>query len=136
MPMGTGRRVLGGLAAVCLLCACATKYEVPEDFDQQVTAAEQSTPLGGEALFQMKQRMERSHRDMIHFHQTMKSLHHRKDRNGLVLFTGFLDAYMGLHLDPLLASQWQSKHPEVMALDANPGPSSARVVSKPAALRR
>ena len=38
---------------------------------------------------------------------------------GLVLFTGFLDAYMGLHLDPMLGSEWQSRHPELMGLDAN-----------------
>jgi hypothetical protein len=37
----------------------------------------------------------------------------------VVLFSNFLSAYMGLHLDPLLRSEWQSRHPELMALDAN-----------------
>ena len=35
------------------------------------------------------------------------------------MLDGFLNEYMGRHLDGLLRPQWQSSHPEVMALDAN-----------------
>jgi hypothetical protein len=83
------------------------------------TRSEQNTPLGGAALAQRKQDLQRAHRDMIHFHATLESLQHRRDRNGLLLFSQFLDAYMGMHLDPLLESEWQSRQPELMALDAN-----------------
>jgi len=107
----------GALCAALLGCAGHTEFQ--DVLLLEPTAAEQSTPLGGAALGQRKQDMRRAHRDMLHFHTTLESLQERKDRNGLVLFSQFLDAYMGLHLDPLLASEWQSRHPELMALDAN-----------------
>jgi hypothetical protein len=106
-------------AAYAALFACAGQTEFQDVLVLEPTAAEQSTPLGGPALALRKQEMKRAHRDMLHFHTTLESLQQRKDRNGLMLFTQFLDAYMGMHLDPLLQSEWQSRHPEVMALDAN-----------------
>jgi len=33
--------------------------------------------------------------------------------------TIFLDAYIDRHLNPLLRSEWQSRHPELSALDAS-----------------
>ncbi|HEY8153370.1 MAG TPA: hypothetical protein VII72_04495 [Myxococcota bacterium] len=115
------KRQIGLIAsAVCgVLMGCAGHTEFQDVLVLEPTAAEQSTPLGGAALAQRKQDMQRAHRDMLHFHTTLESLQERKDRNGLVLFSQFLDAYMGLHLDPLLASEWQSRHPELMGLDAN-----------------
>ena len=107
-------------SAVCgALFACAGQTEFQDVLMLEPTAAEQSTPLGGAALAQRRQDMQRAHRDMLHFHATLESLQQRKDRNGLMLFSQFLDAYMGVHLDPLLESEWQSRHPELMALDAN-----------------
>jgi hypothetical protein len=107
-------------AAACgVLFACAGQTEFQDVLVLEPTAAEQSAPLGGPALALRKQEMKRAHRDMLHFHTTLESLQQRKDRNGLMLFTQFLDAYMGMHLDPLLQNEWQSRHPEVMALDAN-----------------
>lgn len=109
------------LAAVALAAclACASRSEIPDGFDLEPPATRASGPLGGEALSQRKHQLERAQRDMVHFYATLESLHHRRDRNGLILFSGFLDAYMGLHLEPLLEGEWQSKHPELMALDAN-----------------
>jgi hypothetical protein len=120
MSGNPGKR-LGLLAsALCAASlACAGQTEFQDVLVLEQTAAEQSTPLGGAALGQRRQDMQRAHRDMLHFHTTLESLQQRRDRNGLVLFSQFLDAYMGLHLDPLLASEWQSRHPELMALDAN-----------------
>jgi hypothetical protein len=120
MPGRIGKRrglLAGALCAAAL--ACASKTEFQDVLVMEQTAAEQSTPLGGAALGQRRQDMQRAHRDMLHFHATLESLQGRRDRNGLVLFSQFLDAYMGLHLDPLLTSEWQSRHPELMALDAN-----------------
>jgi len=113
----SGRLIASALFVVAIGCAGRTEFQ--DVLFLEPTAAEQSTPLGGAALAQRKQDMQRAHRDLLHFHTTLESLQERKDRNGLLLFSQFLDAYMGLHLDPLLASEWQSRHPELMALDAN-----------------
>ena len=112
-------RVWLAAAACGALFACAGATEFQDVLVLEPTAAEQSTPLGGPALALRKQEMRRAHRDMLHFVTTLESLQQRKDRNGLMLFSQFLDAYMGVHLDPLLQSEWQSRHPELMALDAN-----------------
>jgi len=106
---------LGVLAGV----GCAGAPELRDEFAPDRTAAEESVPLGGEALAQKKSEMQRSLRDMMHFHRTLSSLAGRHDNTGFSNFAEFLDAYLGIHVDPLLSGQWQSRHPEVMALDAN-----------------
>lgn len=107
---------LGGL----LLSACANGPGQPErlsfDAPQQV---QETAPLGGEGLALRKRDLRRAHRDMSHYHATLGSLHARGDRNGLVMFNQYLDAYMYTYLSPLLEAEWQSRHPELMALDAN-----------------
>jgi len=112
-------RAVLALLALALPLACASNGDLPEDFALDQSAAEESSPLGGEALAQMKQEMVRAQHDMTHFHATLQSLQYRRDRNGMVLFSGFVDRYMGEHLTPLLGTEWQSRHPELMALDAN-----------------
>ena len=109
------------LLAACglLASACITTPDAPADLIPDSTAAEDSAPLGGEALAQRKDEMRRAQSDIIHFDSTLFSLNHRRDRNGRTLFAKFLDAYLGLHVDPLLAGEWQSRHPELSALDAN-----------------
>ncbi len=106
-------------ALIGLAAGCASRDRGPADLLPTRGATEASAPLGGEALVQRKHEMQRAHGDMIHFHLTLSSLHHRGDRNGLVLFSKFLDAYLAMHIDPLLAGEWQSRHPELTALDAN-----------------
>lgn len=106
------------LLALVLGAGCASDPKVPDTFGIEDSAAEESTPLGGEALALRKREMNRAHRDMRHFHATLRGLDERRDRSGKILFSQFLDAYMGLHLDPLLTSEWPSNHPELMALDA------------------
>lgn len=76
-------------------------------------------PLGGEALEQRKHDLDRAYRDMVHLHTTMQSLIDRHESHSLSTFDRFVDAYMGTHLDPLLGSEWQSSHPELMARDAS-----------------
>lgn len=98
---------------------CVIHDVAPADLLPETSSAEASAPLGGEALIQRKSEMIRAHADMVHMNATLESLHHRHDKNGLVLFSKFLDAYLGMHLDPMLAGEWQSRHPELTALDAN-----------------
>lgn len=113
------------LALVTLLLStltsvgCVMNRGAPADLLPDNSKAEASTPMGGEALLQRKHEMRRAYGDTIHFHATLASLHHRDDKNGRRLFTKFIDAYLGIHVDPLLAGEWQSRHPELAGLDAN-----------------
>ena len=102
-----------GLATL-LSFGCA---QLPESEDT-LTLREEG-PLGGEALQQRKHDLTRAYRDMVHFQTTMQSLIDRHDSRSLASFDRFVEAYMGTHLDPLLASEWQSGHPELMARDAS-----------------
>ncbi|MCG8589537.1 MAG: hypothetical protein MJE66_09620 [Proteobacteria bacterium] len=111
--------LLGLLAGALLLPACAADHRLPGEMVVEETAAEDSAPLGGESLAQRKRQLQRSHADMRHYHTTLRSLRHRRDRNAWILFSGFLDKYMGMHVEPMLRGEWQSTHPELMALDAN-----------------
>lgn len=108
---------LSALAAFAV--ACVNTSTAPADLLPSTTAAEDSAPLGGEALAQRKDEMRRAHSDIVHFDATLFSLNHRRDKNGRILFSKFLDAFLGLHVDPMLGGEWQSNHPELAALDAN-----------------
>jgi hypothetical protein len=106
--------------ALCLeLSACVSADRPPEHLLPQQGAAEASAPLAGEALGARKRDLQRAYRDVMHFQETMRTLRHRKDRNGRTQFSYFLDSYLSEHLEPLLAGEWQSRHPELSALDAN-----------------
>jgi hypothetical protein len=110
-------------SALCLACAvslaCAGPPEGAGDLAWGETAAEESAPLGGQALATRKRELRRAHGDLLHFHATLVTLGQRRERSGAILFSQFLDAYLGLHLGPLLAGEWQSDHPELSALDAS-----------------
>lgn len=97
---------------------CAAGLD-PELEEAANAAAADEGPLGGEALAQRRMDLDRAWRDLLHFEATMESLVDRKDSRSVALLDGFLDEYMGRHLAGLLRPQWQSSHPEVMALDAN-----------------
>ncbi len=105
--------------AFTVVGGCAGTPDLPEDRLWGSPRQVESTPLGGEALAMMKREMARAHGDMLHFHETLAALDARGDRSGSIQFSRFVDAYMGLHLEPLLASAWQSDHPELAALDVN-----------------
>ncbi len=109
---------LGALLSALLLVSCASGPGVPKELLDADEIVEQNAPLGGDALAQRSRDLRRAHRDMLHFQSTLMSLSARNDRNGQFMFSGFLDAYMGEHLDPLLRSDWQSRHPELSAVDA------------------
>ena len=102
--------------ALALAAGCATPVDDPL---LGPDAAVETTPVGGESLALSKRELERAWQDVLIFHTTLETLHHRIDRNGLYLFSSFLDDYLGQHLEPLLEREWQSQHPELVGLDAN-----------------
>jgi len=114
--------MLGLMLLACVAPGCITKRSDVYSFEWETivpAGAEESAPLGGEALAQMRYELERARRDMDHYRATFASLEGRGDKDGMLLFSAFLDAYMGMHLDGLLRSEWQSRHPELGGLDAN-----------------
>jgi len=100
------------LAAAALGCAGAQQADLEA---RRVS----ETPLGGEALVQRKHDLERAHRDLLAFHATLVSLSDRHDSRSITLFDDFLAAWMGQYLDPLLRSEWQSRHAELAGVDAS-----------------
>lgn len=104
--------------SVPFLGGCAAGTD-PDSLPMTEAAVEEEAPLGGEALARRRMDLERAWRDLLHFESTMESLVDRKDSRSVALLDGFLDQYMTTHLAGLLRPQWQSSHPEVMALDAN-----------------
>jgi len=91
----------------------------PEKTEVEVAALEGSKPLGGEALWQRKLKMQRALTDMIAFRTTFESMHDRGDERDMAIFQAFVTDYMNQHLNPLIAPEWQSTHPELIVLDAN-----------------
>lgn len=100
-------------------CIITTDSTPPRELLPQSSPAEASAPLAGEALIARKRDLQRAYRDLIHFQETLRTLRHRRDRNGRTQFSHFLDSYLGEHLEPLLSGEWQSRHAELSALDAN-----------------
>jgi hypothetical protein len=128
--------LLLALACIGPLAGCASSPGIPDHFGLVASAAEESTPLGGEALALRRRELRRAQRDMAHFRTTLETLRVHADRSGQILFSQFLDAYMGVHLTPLLAGEWQSRHPELMALDAGLRLAQAEVLTHMRAPRR
>lgn len=109
------------LAAILAFAGCASNPRAPLPFveTEPELVMDESGPLGGDALAQRKRDMQRSYRDMSHFHATLESLKNKRKRSASIQLSNFLNVYMSTHLDPLLHPSWQSEHPELMALDAN-----------------
>ncbi|HEU4429624.1 MAG TPA: hypothetical protein VFT98_12765 [Myxococcota bacterium] len=108
------RTFLGALLAGAL-CACASYEAVPlEDVDMTRV----SKPLGGETLAEIRREMQRTHGDLVRHLRTLDSMLLRSDRSGLKLFKDFFYGYMDDHVEPLLAKDWTSHHPEIGGLDA------------------
>ena len=106
------------LAALVLATAFGLACASDEAIDLEEVRANEA-PLGGEALLQRKHDLERAHRDLLHFHATLTSLVDRHDSRSIGLFDSFLAAYLAEYLDPLLRSEWQSRHPELAGVDAS-----------------
>jgi hypothetical protein len=126
-----GCTLFTALAATALGCAgTGTTAEVPDEFAWEETAAEETSPLSGENLAQARVEMQRAQRDLRHYFQTLRDLRDRSDPGSYNLFSSYLAAYLGLQLDPLLAGDWQSRHPELMTLDANLRLAKAQILGE------
>ena len=125
--MQQSKRIMSGVLCLAVAgallgtSACVTRDRVHAEFGWERRSAEAAleTPLGGQALIHRKQELERAKRDVEHFYETLVTLRERRDRSGYLMLASFMDAYFGLHLEPLLVPRWQSSHPEVMALDVS-----------------
>ncbi len=100
--------------------ACAGGRGLPPDvtLEDGVVESAVNAPLGGVSLAHRRMELERTQRDLRHFVVTLDSLQLRRDQNGLVLLKGFVDEYLGTHVDPMLDTDMHSKNPELASLDA------------------
>jgi hypothetical protein len=106
------------LAVLAGACASDDGPNPALDLDAPVVR-DANMPLGGVNLSQRRIELGRAREDMIHFMKTLDSLQLRRDQNGQVIFKGFVDEYLGTHVDPMLETEMNSKHPELAGLDAS-----------------
>lgn len=118
MRIGRGIFVAASLGLSLALAGCASN-DGPEGVEAEQQAELEETSLNGEALSQRRTDLMRAWRDLVRLDVTMQALSDRNDSPSIVLLDNFIAEYMAKHLDPLLKPEWQSSHPEVMALDAN-----------------
>ena len=120
--MNRSGRVLGAallLAGAALSQGCISDERIADDWVAKANQREASAPLGGEGLAQRRLDLDRSYRNLGHFLTTLDSLYRRNDRNGQFMFAEFADFYVAKHVLPILAPEWQSRHPELAQLDVN-----------------
>lgn len=113
------RVVLVGVLAIAPL-GCASRASAPDRL--LVPAArglDANAPLGGASLAQRRSDLVRAERDLVGMRATVLTLRQRRDRSGLVMFKTFLEDYVTTKLEPVLAAEWQSDHPELLGLDAS-----------------
>lgn len=115
------RTLLGLPFALLLLGACASDGPPPEAVLDLEAAppADRSTPLGGVSLSQRRMELARTQKDLEYYMATLDSLQLRRDQSGQILFKGFVDEYLGTHVDPMLATDMHSEQPELAGLDAS-----------------
>jgi len=101
------------------LAGCVSDATRADAMVRSANAAEASAPLAGEALEQRKLELERTYRDLTHFNATFDSLNRRNDREGKLMFSAFVDHHLTKQVLPTLAGEWQSRHPELSAVDAD-----------------
>ncbi len=114
----TNRRSFSSGWALCAALALAL-IATPAISKTEARDRAKEAPLGGEALAQRKQDLDRALGDLGAFNKTLTSLIERRDDNGLDAMEPFLLGYLGQHLDALIRPEWTSNHPEVAAIDAN-----------------
>lgn len=88
-------------------------------YDEDMAGVAPESPLGGEALVQRKQDLQRALQDVEHFHATMTTLVARHDAQSIALLDDFLAKYLDRHLDPMLRAEWQSGNAELASVDAS-----------------
>ena len=110
-----------GVASLCaaLVSACAPSTYKPIEFGSTEKPAEEAGPIGGASLDQRRENMTRMYKDLVHFRTSLNDAEKRGDRTTTVALGYFIDAYIGMHLDPMLSGEWQSRHPELWGMDAD-----------------
>ncbi|MFI5321324.1 MAG: hypothetical protein ACHQ6V_17250 [Myxococcota bacterium] len=108
-------RSLIWLALLGALAGCASYEPVPLE-DMETTRV--AKPLGGETLAEKSRTMQRTHADIVRNLRTLDSMLMRGDDSGIQLLKTSFYAYMDEHVEPLLAKDWTSHHPELAGLDA------------------
>jgi len=106
-------------ASGSLALGCVSETTRADALMRNTSDAQASAPLGGEALAQRKVELARAFRDLSHFNTTLESLRWREDREGTYLFSDFVGLHLEKQVFPMLGGEWQSRHPEVAALDAD-----------------
>jgi hypothetical protein len=101
-----------------LALGCSSDTSRADALMRSTSEARASAPLGGEALAQRKVELSRTFRDLSHMNTTLESLRWRDDREGSYLFGDFVELHLERQVYPMLEGEWQSRHPEVAALDA------------------
>jgi hypothetical protein len=114
------RTLLASALLALLALGCASGPRLPKDvtLEDEAAPAPANNPLGGVSLAQRRIELERTQKDLVHFASTLDSLQLRREQNGLVLFKGFVDEYLGTYVDPMLGTDMHSKNPELASLDA------------------
>jgi hypothetical protein len=117
------RRPFAAAVALALaggLCGCASDpyTPAPVDFALGRSAAEESTPLSGASLDHRRRLLERRRDDLAQIAAALEQAEYRGEKPAVIQLRRFADAYVGMHVDPLLEESWQSRHPELVALDA------------------
>lgn len=113
------RKIVLVAIACAALGACSTAGKRWVDFGSTEKSAEEAGPLGGPSLDQRRDVMKRMYSDLVHFRTSLDDAEERGDRQSAIALGYFVDAYIGMHLDPLLAGEWQSRHPELWGMDAD-----------------
>ena len=91
----------GLITVVCTaFSACASTGYKPVDFGTTEKTAEETAPLGGASLDHRRENMGRMYSDLMQFRTALDDAEQRGDRTTTVALSHFVDAYIGMHLDP------------------------------------
>jgi succinate dehydrogenase flavin-adding protein (antitoxin of CptAB toxin-antitoxin module) len=104
--------VLAAVFAVSTGVGCATVGDEARLREEAIQHSEQR-------LFQRQRELERARGDLVHFQTTRRHMTDHYSRWGLRGYDRILARFVDERVDPLLANEWQSSHPELARLDAD-----------------
>lgn len=119
------------LCALVVAAALASGCALPRasESSDAVAPPEATELLVGAALEQHRREMEGASEAMREFRRSLESLSGPGDLAARKLFGEFADAYVGLHLAPLLRTTWQrTRDPELAVLYAELGFARAELL--------
>ena len=116
--------------ALGAMTGCAANTSLPKDFGKAEKTAEEAGPTGGPSLDQRRENMQRMYKDLVHFRVALRDAQARGDRSTVNTLGFFVESYLNMHLDPLLAGEWQTRHPEMYGMDADLRLAKADVLAR------